>query len=443
MSESVITVLLAIVIFAIVFIPYYYRTTRKSRLYRAQKHEAMSLGRDKPVAQHPLIDQSKCIGCAACVIACPEHALGIIDGIAELVHPAKCVGHGLCAEACPVSGIKIVLDPTKSTAELPILTEQYESNISNLFLVGELGGMALIRNAIFQGRSVIDLIAERLPTHPGPSSNGRTVFDVVVVGAGPAGLSAALQAMQCKLDFVLLEKEPSPGGAILSYPRQKLVMTVPVEIPKYGRLKKRELSKEELLDMWEEIIRNTGLQVQCGEKLVNVTQEDQVFRATTAAGHEFLGKFLVLALGRRGTPRKLGVPGENSPKVAYQLLEAVRYKHSTVAVAGAGDSALEAAIALSKQEGTAVTLINRGDSFDKAKPKNQERIREAEEAGKVQVFYQSQVFQIEEKTITVNTPGGTREIPNDYVFVFAGGELPTPFLKKIGIEFAQKQKMIA
>lgn len=443
MNETVLTVLLTILIFAIVFVPYYLRTRRKSRKYLAKKKEAISLGQDKPVAQHPLIDQTRCIGCAACVIACPEHALGIIDGIAELVHPGKCVGHGLCAEACPVSGIKIVLDPTKSTAELPLLDDQFQSNIPGLYLIGELGGMALIRNAVFQGRAVIDHIVEKMKFQAPAPHSGPRLYDVAIVGAGPSGLSAALQAMERKLDYVLLEKEEHPGGAILSYPRQKLVMTVPVEIPKYGLLRKRELSKEELLSMWEEIIEKTHLRVNAGEKLEDVRKEADIFHVLSSGGHEYLARHVVLALGRRGTPRKLNVPGEDSSKVAYQLLEAVRYKQTRVMVVGAGDAGLEAAIALSKQDGTVVTLINRGENFLRAKPKNQERIAEAESAGRIKIFYNSGVFEIHDKTVIINTEDGSREIGNDFVFVFAGGELPTPFLKKIGIAFAQKERAIA
>lgn len=442
MNETLVTTILTVLIFTAVFLPYYLKTRRKSRKYQSRKQEAIALGQDKPVAQHPLIDQTRCIGCAACVIACPEHALGIIEGIAELVHPGKCVGHGLCAEACPVSGIKIVLDPAKSTAELPRLDESYQSNIPNLYLIGELGGMALIRNAIFQGRSVIETIVEKMKFQAPAPADGMHLYDVAIVGAGPSGLSAALQAMERKLDYVLIEKEHSPGGAILSYPRQKLVMTVPVEIPKYGLLRKRELSKEDLMTMWEDIIAKTGLQVQCGEKLENIRQEAGLFRIVTT-GNEYLARHVVLALGRRGTPRKLDVPGEDSPKVAYQLLEAVRYKHTRVMVVGAGDAGLEAAIALAKQEGTTVTMINRGENFAKAKPKNQERIAEAEATGRIKVFYNSHVFEIHEKTVTINTADGTRDVGNDFVFVFAGGEMPTPFLKKIGIEFATKERPIA
>ncbi|MBX7150971.1 NAD(P)-binding domain-containing protein [bacterium] len=442
MNESLLTLSLSLLLFALVFIPYLWFTQKKRKTFEAKKQEAIALGHDKPVAQHPLIDQSRCIGCAACVIACPEHALGMIDGMAELVYPGKCVGHGVCAEACPVSGIRIVLDPAKSTAELPLLDEFFQSNVPNVYLIGELGGMALLRNAIYQGKSVIEHISEKIKSSP-RQTNNPSRHDVIIIGAGPAGLSAALMAQKNGLNYLLLEKEETPGGAILSYPRQKLVMTMPVEIPQYGVLKKRELSKEDLLTLWSDIIQKTSLKVTCNERLEDVIHHEGALTVVTSGGNRYDAEHVVLALGRRGTPRKLNVPGEQSSKVAYQLLEAVRYKHMHCMVVGAGDSGIEAAIALSKQHGTTVTLINRGTDFQRAKSKNQDRVREAETQNLIKIYYQSSVSDIRDHSITIQSPEGSLEITNDFIFIFAGGEMPTPFLKKIGIEFTHKDRMIA
>ena len=439
MSESLWTLLATILLLLLIFLPYVIVVRRSSKKQEKKRDHAIAMGKDKPVAQHPRIDQSLCIGCSSCVIACPEGALGLIDGIAELVQPSKCVGHGICAEACPVSGIKIVLDPTKSTAEIPLLDETYESSVPNVYLIGEIGGMALIRNAIFQGKHVIDSISEKLKYQNLRHEEG--LYDVVIIGAGAAGLSAGLRAMENDLKFLILEKEDKPGGAILSYPRQKLVMTIPVEIPKYGWMRKKELSKEELLALWDHIIKKTGMEVLCNQKLENVTRENGHLLVETQTGNQYRAKNVVLALGRRGTPRKLNVPGEHSSKVTYQLIEAGKYENSKVMVVGAGDSGVEAAIGLAKQKGITVSLINNGDSFPRAKPKNQERIKEFEVNGKVTVFYNSKVVEIKPSSATINTPQGEKEIENNFVFVFAGGEMPTPFLKKIGVEFMKKERV--
>lgn len=440
MNESSWTLLVTALLLLIILVPYAAMVRRSSKKQELKRNQAIALGADKPVAQHPRIDQSLCIGCSSCVIACPEGALGLIDGMAELVLPAKCVGHGICAEACPVSGIKIVLDPTKSTAEIPILDETYESNIPNIYLIGELGGMALLRNAIFQGKHVIDSIAEKIKYQSRKSES--QLYDVAIIGAGAAGLSAGLRAIEHELKYVLIEKEETPGGAILSYPRQKLVMTVPVEIPKYGWMRKKELSKEELLELWNLIIKKTGLVIHCNKKLENIVRENGHLLLQTQTGDEYRANNVVLALGRRGTPRKLNIPGENSSKVTYQLLEAGKYENSSVMVIGAGDAGVEAAIGLSKQKGMTVTLINIGDSFSRIKPKNQDRINEAEEKGVIKIFYNSKATEIKDKSVILATPQGGKEIINDFVFVFAGGEMPTPFLKKIGIEFMQKERAL-
>jgi thioredoxin reductase/ferredoxin len=411
-----------------------WRTGKKERAARkSAEHAAVSEG---PRAQHPHIDISWCIGCGACVTACPEYdVLAVLGGKAALVNPAKCIGHGLCADACPVGAIEIVMAPPSMTADLPALTEERESSISNLFVVGELGGLALIKNAVNQGRECIDLIAGRVPSLRRTRVGG--VVDVCIVGAGPAGLSASLRAVERKLSYVTLESEDF-GGTVAKYPRQKLVMTSPVEFPMHGRFNKLAIGKEELLAFWQKAARKAGLKVNTQEPVLNIRLEpDGAFTIETARGR-YRALSVVLAIGRRGTPRKLGVPGEQLPKVMYSLVDAEAYQDQQILVVGGGDSAIEAAMGLAHSGSNRVTLSYRKDVFSRLKDRNDRQIREYIRKGKLQVIFNSQPAEIREQSVLLQVAGGRREVPNDYVFVFAGGTPPNAFLEKIGVKMGSQ-----
>jgi thioredoxin reductase len=290
--------------------------------------------------------------------------------------------------------------------------------------------MGLIRNAIEQGRQAMENIAKKLaPGRPG-------VHDVLIVGAGPAGFAAALAAMERKLDFVIIEQD-SLGGTVFTFPRRKLVMTAPVTLPIVGKMKFKETTKEELLQFWQNVERSTGLRVGYEERLEKLVRHADHFEATTTQGAH-LTQTVLLTIGRRGTPRKLGVPGEDLPKVTYRLVDPLQYAGLHVLVVGGGDSALESAITIAEQEGTTVTLSHRSESFGRAKRKNRERMAAATAAGRVHVLLQSKVRKITPAEVEIETPSERLLLPNDAVIVNAGGVLPTDFLKSVGIEVETK-----
>jgi thioredoxin reductase/ferredoxin len=411
-----------------------WRTGKKEKAARMSAEHAIVS--DGPRAQHPHIDISWCIGCGACVTACPEYdVLAVLGGKAALVNPAKCIGHGLCADACPVGAIEIVMAPPSMTADLPALNEERESSVPNLFVVGELGGLALIKNAVNQGRECVDVIASRLPSLRRTRVGG--VVDVCIVGAGPAGLSASLRAIERKLSYLTLESEEF-GGTVAKYPRQKLVMTSPVEFPMHGKFSKLAISKEELLAFWQKAVRKAGLKVQTQEPVVNIQLEpDGAFTIETVKGR-YRALSVVLAIGRRGTPRKLDIPGEGLPKVMYSLVDAEAYEDQRILVVGGGDSAIEAAMGLAHTGSNRVTLSYRKDVFSRLKDRNERMIREYMRKGKLQVVFNSQPVEIREQSVVLEVPGGRREIPNDYVFIFAGGTPPNAFLEKIGVRMGNQ-----
>jgi putative YpdA family bacillithiol system oxidoreductase len=427
--ESIIIWMAAVVLISLIFLPYLIKFRKSQKVGLSQKQEAKSLGADKPVAQYPQIDYYKCIGCGACIDACPEgNVLGLVSGKATIINGLKCVGHGKCAEACPVVGIQVGLGDIKSRPDIPVLTGDNETNISNIYIAGELAGLALIKNALSQGNKVVDKIAQNLDR-----STSKGGYDILIVGAGPAGLSAALTAVKNELSYLVIDQQAA-GGTILQYPRKKLVMTNPVEIPLYGWLKKTEYEKEELLDIWSQVQQKYKLNLAIGEKLENILKENGIFTVITNK-NSYESKNVILALGRRGIPRKLGVPGEDKSKVFYKLMDAESYQNENLLVVGGGDSAVEAAFALAKQENNTVTLSYRKHKFFRIKTKNEEKVNELINTKKIKTLFNSNIKEIKNDTVKIQTENDTVEIPNNYVFIFAGGEPPFNLLKKIGIAF--------
>jgi thioredoxin reductase (NADPH) len=431
MSESLITLLITILLIAAIVGPFTMRMLRREREAAERQKELRLEGKDAALTMHPHIDVLTCIGCGSCVAACPEgDVLAVVQGKSVLVYGAKCVGHGLCADACPVGAISLLMMPPGRSATLPVLSASFETTIHGIYIAGELGGIGLIKNAVTQGRMAAEAAAQRKGTDSG-------ALDVVIVGAGPAGLTAGLTAQQRGLRYAILE-QGDVGGTILRYPRRKLVLTSPVELPMWGKLRATEVSKEDLLDLWNKIIAKTGLQVNSNEKMLEIQPAEGIFRVRSAKT-EYLTRTVILAMGRRGVPRRLDVPGEELPKVVYELMDAEQYTAVDVLVVGGGDSAVETAIALARQKNNRVTLSYRKPEFSRIKDRNAIHLREQVKGKNLNVVMNSTVDEIHKDRVYLSTPERRLEIKNDHVFVCVGGEMPFAQLADMGIKFHRQE----
>src|SRR6202140_4436208 len=434
--DSLITFAIAATI-TLFFVAVYLRNLKKRDARAQEAAKKGQLFSDGPKGPHPHIDPNNCIGCGTCTLVCPEgDVLAMIAGKAVIVNGHKCIGHALCAEACPVGAITMVMASPSMGANMPYLTPEYETTVPGLFIIGELGGLALIKNAVNQGRDFIDMVKLRLAQAPAVQAT-ESVYDVLIIGAGPAGISASLRAIEHKLSYITLERD-EVGGTVAKYPRQKLVMTSPVEFPMYGRFKKLQLSKENLLAFWDMILNRADFNVSTGEKVEDIKKgEDGIFTVITG-NNQYRARVVILGLGRAGEPRKLGVKGEDLPKVMYRLIEADHYINKKILVIGGGDSAVEAAMGLASQTGNKVTLSYRSERFSRIKERNTKRIEEFIRSSKLQALFNSNPVEFKPESVVLEVNGSNQEIPNDYVWIFAGGTPPTAFLKKIGVGFGSR-----
>ena len=423
-----------VVVLCLVIVYFYLKRQKNiSTITKIKVERAKEDGLFEPISLHPYIDLNTCIGSAACISACPEKdILGIVDGMATVINTSNCIGHGACFHACPVEAITLRIGTESRGVELPHVNENFETNVKGIYIAGELGGMGLIKNSVEQGEYAIDnIMKNRNPTEEG-------VLDVVIIGAGPAGISATLKAKKGGLSCITLEQD-SLGGTVFTFPRSKIVMTSPMNLPLYGKVKLFNTSKDELLELWKKVISENCLDIKENTKVEGILPlKDGTFKINIQNGSAYLAQNVLLAIGRRGTPRKLNVPGEDSRNVAYRLLDAERINGKRIIVVGGGDSAVESAMLLMDQN--EVILSYRKDKFARIKIMNKEKIKKAENDQKLKILFNSNIVSIalDHVLISINDLGENMRIENDLIYIFAGGELPSKFLKNAGVEITKR-----
>ena len=421
----------AIIIIVVMWI--YIRKMRKESSEVAEKiTQAKEDGLHEPVSLYPVIDPNRCIKSGACIKACPEHdIIGIVNGKASVINASQCIGHGACFKACPVEAISLWIGTEKRGVDLPETDTEFQTNVPGLYIAGEIGGMGLIKNAVAQGREAVENIAKNIVKSP------RAAYDLLIVGSGPAGISGALAAKKAGLKVIVLEQE-TLGGTVATFPRSKIIMTHPMDLPLYGKVKLYETTKTELIQLWSTVLGKNQLTITENSKVDAIEKKEDHFEVTTHEGEIYTATNVLLAIGRRGTPRKLNIPGEMSEKVAYRLLEPEDISGQRIVVVGGGDSAVEAALSLC--DNNRVTLSYRGEQFTRLKKRNAALIHQAMDDNKLDIKFNSHLTAIEpDKVWYTDQQNSTPvSIENDRVFIFAGGELPTQFLKKSGIHVITK-----
>ena len=407
-----------------------WRRRSDARTLEAKKH-AIELGLHEPASLHPIFDHGKCMGCGSCVAACPEgDIIGLVRGKAELIDGSECIGFGACRLACPYDAITLVFGTEARGVDIPHVNGNFETNVPGLFIAGELGGMGLVRNATEQGRQAVESIRKL------GGSGQKDVLDVLIVGSGPAGIAASLAAKAHKMRYLTVEQD-SLGGTVAHFPRRKIVMTQPAELPLVGKVKFTEVLKEDLLAFWAGVVKQHQLRIRFGERVDGIKKNGQGFEVQTTRG-TYATRAVLLAIGRRGTPRKLEVPGEEQSKVVYRFIDPEQYAGQHVLVVGGGDSALEAAGTIATETDATVTLSYRSEAFSRAKPKNRDRMDKAVKDGRLKLMLKSKVIEIGQNSVELEWQGKRQQIKNDAIIVCAGGILPTNFLKSIGIEVETK-----
>jgi thioredoxin reductase/ferredoxin len=406
-----------------------------SRVPRPARAEPRALN----TAKLPLIDATRCLGCHACVDACPYPALAVKRYVAVLERPAACCGAGPCEASCPNGSLRLV------TRSAPVRGPRLSAELEvperpGLFVAGDATGGTLIRNAVRQGTSVARVVAERFGPQLRTRAPAPGAIDLLIVGAGPAGLAAGLVAQRLGLSVLLLD-QAGMAASIRRFSRQKLVLDAAALSDEKPALWLGDATKEELVERWQHAVRKARLAVREGTRVLEVRRSSDalayVVRAEQSAGEssEFVARTVLLAVGTRGTPRSLDAPVAEaaSPRVHYELSDARAFEGKRCVVVGLGDVAMETAVALAAQPNTEVTLLHRGSGFGRGSPRNIDRVARLAATGRIRLLWEARVTAVRAVSLEIEVAGASRNMNYDAAFVHIGALPARSLLESSGV----------
>jgi thioredoxin reductase (NADPH) len=394
------------------------------------------------------INHSKCVGCSMCVQACPASVLELVDHKSAVVNFDSCIQCKRCEKACAFDALRMHdADKPPPMIPMPSVDAYHETPVPGMFLIGQASGTPQVKNATNLGRACVQRIIQS-GFRPGTGRQIGAEFDVVVVGSGPAGLSAALTCIEMGLSYCVLEKERAFSWTIRNYYHKgKPVMAEPNDVGLEATLPHWDSTREELLGAWEELVNQNRMDIRYLANCIDVKKEGEKFIVHLAdpkgkpGGGQVTAARVVIAIGTLGNPRKLGCPGEELEKVKNSLVDPDEWTGKSILVIGGSDSAVEVVLALGRPElRNKVYHSQRGAKLEGVKPKNLKLMDEALQAGKYEQRYATTMAEVTPNgvALTHTTDGRREDLPNDVIFAMIGGNSPQKWLQQIGVPYVEK-----